>query len=116
MVDVAQERYPDAGWKSAEEIDRAAATGDARAKNILSRAARLDAACIAFLVQIYRPEAIIFTGGQCVARAFFYTALCEKLRKALPGDIAEHLKVSISAIKEYGNAIGAARLAYEQFF
>ena len=116
LVDVAQERYPDAGWKSAEEIDRAAATGDARAKNILGRAARLDAACIAFLVQIYRPEAIIFTGGQCVVRAFFYTTLCEKLRKGLPGDIAEHLKVSISAIKEYGNAIGAARLAFEQFF
>ncbi|MDD5728899.1 MAG: ROK family protein, partial [Victivallales bacterium] len=116
LVEVAKERYPDAGWRSAKEIDHAAMNGDIRARSILNRAARLDAACIAFLVQIYCPEALIFTGGQCVESGFFYSALRNKLFKGLPENIRSSLKISISSIKEYGNAIGAARLAFEKFF
>jgi len=116
LVKVCKERYPETNWQSAEEIDRAAADGDARAQSVLQRAAKLDAACIAFLVQMYRPEVLIFTGGQCIEGGFFYSVLCKKMLKVLPKDVVDSLKISISSIKEYGNALGAARLAFEKFF
>jgi len=116
LVKVAGELYGKTGWECARDIDLAAQDGDIRAKNILTRAARLDAMCIAFVVQLYRPEALVFTGGQCVEDGFFYNTFLEKLKRFLPEDVAASMRISISKIKEYGNAIGAARLAFEKYF
>lgn len=116
LLGCARELYPEESWQSAREIDLAAAAGNRHAARLLDRAARYEAFATGLLVQMYRPDALIFTGGQCVEGNYLYTRLRRCLLQYLPPGLRDTLNVSISALGEYGGAVGAARLAFEQYF
>lgn len=116
LVRCAEELCPGEQWKSAREIDRAAAAGNRHAIRLLDRAAGYEAFAASLLVQMHRPDALIFTGGQCAEGNFLYTRLRRHLSQYLPPSLRDRLDVSISALGEYGGAVGAARLAFEEFF
>lgn len=116
LVSIAAERWPECGWRSVSEIDAAALAGDRRAIRLLNRAAKYDAFAVAMLIQMYRPDAIVFTGGQCMDGGYLYGKLREYLRKYLPKEMRDSIPAAISILGEYGGALGAARLAFEEFF
>ena len=96
-------------------LDRAAAGGDADAVRIMSTAAEYNAVGVAGMIQLYSPDAMIFSGGQCRADGFLYETTLAKLREILPEE-RRNFEISITSLGEFQSALGAARLAYEQFF
>lgn len=96
-------------------LDRAAAGGDADAVRIMSTAAEYNAVGVAGMIQLYSPDAMIFSGGQCRADGFLYETTLAKLREILPEE-RHNFEISITSLGEFQSALGAARLAYEQFF
>jgi glucokinase len=96
-------------------LDRAAAAGDPDAVRIMSTAAEYNAVGIAGMVQLYAPDAMIFSGGQSRADGFLFNTTLEKLRQILPEERRD-FDISITTLGEFQSALGAARLAYEQFF
>jgi N-acetylglucosamine repressor len=112
----AQEELPEQPelWDAAR-LDRAAADGIAEATRIMTRAASYNAAGIAALIQLYSPEAIVFSGGQVWQEGFLYTTTLKKLWDILPAE-RRRFEYSISSLGPEQSALGAARLAYEKFF
>lgn len=96
-------------------LDRAAANGDVDAIEIMSTAAEYNAVGIAGMVQLYAPDAMIFSGGQSKSGGFLYNSTLEKLRQILPEE-RRNFDISITTLGEFQSALGAARLAYERFF
>ena len=96
-------------------LDRAAAAGDPDAVRIMSTAAEYNAVGIAGMVQLYAPDAMIFSGGQSRADGFLFNTTLAKLRQILPEERRD-FDISITTLGEFQSALGAARLAYEQFF
>ncbi len=109
-------RYRIPGVKSARDLDRAAMEGEPRARKLLRKAARMDASCLAFFIQIHHPQVVVFTGGQCNPEGFFFPELLRALRHDLPEDLAEQVRMEKSTLGEFDNAVGAARLALESTF
>ena len=99
----------------AAALDRAAAGGDPDAVRIMTTAAAYNAVGIAGMVQLYSPEVMVFSGGQSKPEGFLYNTTLAKLRQILPEE-RRTFAVSITTLGEFQSALGAARLAYEQFF
>lgn len=114
---VAKEEMPDRpDVRSAEALDLLAATGDSKACGILLRAASYNAVGIANMMQLYSPEAIVFSGGQCRKDGFLYTQTIEALNRILPEERRRMVNMSITSLGRHQSALGAARLAYENLF
>ncbi len=103
------------GVNSAKDIDTLAASGNKNAKKIMDTAAKYNAVGIAGMIQLYSPEAVIFTGGQSRPDGYLFTQTVSELKKLLPPDRRDCV-IGITALGEYQAALGAARLAYENFF
>ena len=113
---VAKEEIPKRiALHDAAALDHAAANGDPDAIRIMDTAASYNAAGIAAMIQLYAPEAIVFSGGQVRRDGFLYQHTLEHLKQILPKE-RRRCDISISVLGEYQAAAGAARLAYEKFF
>ncbi len=99
---------------TAAALDRAAAAGDAEAERLLRVAARNNAAGIASMIQLYSPEALIFSGRQSRPEGFLYNATLEELNRYLPAE-RRNCFIDISILGDWLSARGAARLAFERF-
>jgi len=104
------------GVKSAEMLDLAAMSGNAKAQELLLKAASYNAVGIASMIQLYSPEAMVFSGGQSRADGFLYTHSIEALNEILPEERRRKVQISITALGRNQSALGAARLAYETLF
>ena len=117
LAAVARERMTDRPEAcSAEALDRLAASGDALAGEILLKAASYNAVGIATMIQLYSPEAIVFSGGQCRKDGFLYTETISALTRILPDERRINFSMAITNLGSCQSALGAARLAYENFF
>ena len=115
LAGIAREKFPGRPeLHSAAALDRAAAKGDPDARGIMEVAARYNAAGIAAMLQLYSPEALIFSGGQCRADGFLFNKTIESLHDILPPE-RRNCPADITILGDYQAALGAARLAYEQF-
>ncbi len=115
LARVAEEELPGRPeLRSAAALDRAAEAGDPDAVRIMATAAEYNAAGVAAMIQLYAPDALVFSGGQCRNDGFLYRTTLEKLSGILPEE--RRRPVELSGLGEYQAALGAARLAYEQFF
>ena len=103
------------GVNSAKDIDTLAASGNKTAKKIMDTAAKYNAVGIAGMIQLYSPEAVIFAGGQSRLDGYLFKQTVTELQKLLPADRRDCV-IGITALGEYQAALGAARLAYENFF
>ncbi len=115
LREVARQRLPSrTELHDAAALDRAAANGDQDAVSILDTAASYNAAGIAAMVQLYAPEAIVFSGGQVRPDGFLYHHTLRHLEEILPEE-RRQFPIRISILGTRQSALGAARLAYEQF-
>ncbi|MBS1371769.1 MAG: ROK family protein [Lentisphaeria bacterium] len=113
---VAAEQFPDhPKLHGAAALDRAAAEGDPGAAEIIDRAAEYNAAGAAAMIQLYSPEALIFSGGQSRAEGELFRNTIRKLYEILPEE-RRNCFIGITTLGEYQSALGAARLAFEKFF
>lgn len=103
------------GVKSTEDIDLLAASGNETAMQIMNTAAKYNAVGIAGMIQLYSPEAVIFAGGQSRMDGYLFKQTITELKKLLPIDRRDCV-IEITSLGEYQAALGAARLAYENFF
>lgn len=115
LMELARELYP-GKTIDARALDILAASGDSPAQELLRRAADHDAFGIAFLVQMYHPDALIFTGAQCRADGFLFNELLRRLDHHVPPLRRGGMSVSISELGAGGVALGAARLYFENRF
>ena len=116
LAQVARERLPDhPELHSAPALDRAAAKGVPEAIAILDTAASYNAIGIASMIQLYAPEAVIFSGGQSRPDGWLFRRTIEKFKEILPPE-RRSCYLGITTLGAHQSAIGAARLAYEKFF
>ncbi len=116
LVQVAKEKLPGRPeLHSAAALDRAAAAGDCDAAAIMDTAASYNAIGIASMIQLYAPDALIFSGGQSRANGYLFNKSIEKLKEILPPE-RRSCNVGITNLGQYQSALGAVRLAYEKFF
>ena len=101
--------------RSVADLDTAAAAGDAPARALLDQAARYNAIGIAWMIQLYSPEAVIFSGAQVRIDGYLYPQTLLELNKLLPSDRRDCI-FDTTKLGEYQSALGAARLAFEKFF
>ena len=112
---IAKERFPKrTDLDTTEKIDAAAARGDSDAQVLLSGAAGYNATAIATMIQLYAPDALVFSGGQCKAEGFLYQETIASLQKIIPAE-RWNFKYGLSTLGEFQPSLGAARLAYEYF-
>ncbi len=116
LAKIAQERLPGRPeLHSAPALDRAAAAGDPDAVAIMDTAASYNAIGIASMIQLYAPEALIFSGGQSKPDGYLFRRTIEKLKELLPAE-RRNCFLDITNLGPHQAALGAARLAYEKFF
>ncbi len=117
LAEIAREQLPDRPeLHSAAALDHAAANGNPEAIAIISTAASYNAAGIASMVQLYSPESIIFYGGQSRSDGFLFNRTLKAFKEILPSERRTGIDISISNLNGYQSALGAARIAYENFF
>ena len=66
------------------------------------------------MIQLYSPEALIFSGGQSREDGFLLRETVRRLHAILPPERRE-CPVELTILGEFQSALGAARLAYERF-
>lgn len=116
LVKVAKEREDiDPAFRSAKDLDEAAKAGDKKVQQILNKAASYNALGIASIIQLYSPETVIFSGGQAIEDGYLYQKTLKEIQKLLP-DHRRACRFSLTRLGEFQPAMGAARLAYENFF
>ncbi len=116
LAEIAKETLPDRPeLHSAPALDRAATQGDPDALKIMTTAASYNAVGIAAMIQLYAPDAILFSGGQSRRDGFLFQTTLEKLAEILPPE-RRSCFLDITNLGAHQSALGAARLAYETFF
>lgn len=115
LAGIAREKFPlRPELHSAAALDHATAAGDSDARAILETAAGYNAAGVAAMIQLYSPEALIFSGGQSREDGFLLRETVRRLHAILPPERRE-CPVELTILGEFQSALGAARLAYERF-
>ena len=104
------------GNPTVEAEVRLADEGNREARELIGRAADYDAFAVAFLLQMYHPDALIFYGGQCRKEGFLYNELLRRLDFHVPPARRRGMSISISDLGERHVALGAARLYFEKLF
>lgn len=116
LAKIARERLPERPELfSAAALDLAAAKGDPDAVPIMDTAASYNAIGIASMIQLYAPEALVFSGGQIRPDGYLFLHTLEKLREILPEE-RRNCFIDITNLGAHQSALGAARLACEKFF
>jgi glucokinase len=103
------------GYENAEQLIKAANTGDARAGQAVRRQAAYLASGLAGLVQLLDPELIVIAGGLAQNNPL----LIETLRDELAGRVTvwsqRRLEISVSDLGYHAGVLGAAAVAFERF-
>ena len=68
------------------------------------------------LIQMYQPDALIFSGGQSREEGYLYNAVLRRLKRLVPEDRRRGMRISITSLGDAQSALGVIRLAYEKFF
>jgi predicted NBD/HSP70 family sugar kinase len=99
------------------DVTVAADKGDAAARALLQRSARLIGNSLATLVSVFNPDLVILGGGLARARAHLIAAMREVIyRRALPA-ATEDLRIEPSAVDmEVAGVIGAVQFAVDEIF
>ncbi len=117
LANVAKEVVPNRPeLYSAEALDFAAENGDKDAIAIMSKAASYNAVGIASMIQLYSPDALIFSGRQCREDGFLFNQTLTELKNILPPERLSRFDIGLTSLGSYQSALGAARIAYEKFF
>ena len=112
---IARSRFPDRPeLDTTEKLDAAVAAGDADARVLLSSAAGYNATAIATMIQLYAPDALVFSGGQCKADGFLFKETIASLQKIIPAE-RWNFRYGLTLLGEFQPSLGAARLAYEYY-
>jgi len=96
------------------EIDLMASSGHPGAIKLLTKAAEYNAIGVATMIQMYSPDVVVFSGGQCKIDGFVYLQTQQQLLKMVPQE-RQKFQIGLSILGDYQAALGSARLAYEQF-
>lgn len=110
---IAKARFGQEGDLTTREVDQMASAGHPGAVELLTQAAEYNSIGIATMIQMYAPDVVIFSGGQCRLNGFLYLQTLQQLLKRMPAE-RQNFKIGLSVLGENQGAIGAARLAYEQ--
>ena len=113
---IARELHAGTTSPDAAGLDRLAASGDPETRELLCRAADYDAFGIAFLVQMYHPDVLIFTGAQCRTDGFLFRELLRRLDHHVPPPRRGGMSIALSELGAEHTALGAARLYFENLF
>jgi predicted NBD/HSP70 family sugar kinase len=107
----------DTGVIRPADITAAADRGDAAARALLQRSARMLGNGLATLVSVFNPDLVILGGGMARASAHLIAAIREAIyRRALPSATQE-LRIEPSALDmEVAGVIGAVQFAVDQLF
>ena len=99
------------------DITLAADSGDAAARALLHRSARLLGDALATLVSVFNPDLVILGGGMARARVHLLDTIREAIyRRALPA-ATQGLAIEPSAVDmEIAGVIGAVQFAVDQIF
>ncbi len=117
LAKVAKEHVPNRPeLHSAAALDYAAENGCLEAIEIMKTAASYNAVGIASMIQLYAPDVLIFSGGQCRKDGFLYNQTLKALEEILPHERLSRFEIGMSTLGSFQSALGAARLAYEKFF
>lgn len=116
LAAIARELHAGTASPDAAGLDRLAASGNPEARELLCRAADYDAFGIAFLVQMYHPDVLIFTGAQCRTDGFLFRELLRRLDHHVPPPRRGGMSIAISELGAEHTALGAARLYFENLF
>ena len=115
LVGIARERLPQRlELHGAAELDRVAAAGDADARAVLDTAAAYNAVGVAAMIQLYAPDALIFSGRQSRADGYVYQRTIAELKGILPRE-RRNCYIGITSLGAYQSALGAMRLGYEHW-
>ncbi|MDD4538910.1 MAG: ROK family protein [Lentisphaeria bacterium] len=115
LVGIARERFPQRPeLHGAAELDRAAGAGDADARAVLDTAAAYNAVGVAAMIQLYAPDALIFSGRQSRADGYVYQRTIAELKGILPRE-RRNCFIGITSLGAYQSALGAMRLGYEHW-
>ncbi len=107
-------RYSGNRFVTAEEVIRAANSGDRQAASAVRDLARYLALGCSSIVQLLDPEALIFSGGLAQNNALLLSALTEELRPLVPAWKERNLKILASPLGYCGGVLGAAAVAIER--
>ena len=99
---------------STRELDKMASAGNEDARKLMIQAAKYNAIGIASIIQMYSPEIVTLSGGQCKKDGFLYRHTLKELLNMIPVE-RHNFKIILSSLGEYQAALGAARIAYECF-
>lgn len=98
---------------TSEDIYVTAMDGDSLSRSILKEAGKYLGIGIANIMNIFSPEAIIFSGGLSKAKNIYLdSAISEASKRALK-EISKKTKILVSEIEDDAGIIGAAMLAFE---
>ena len=102
------------GDLDANDVARAAATGDRAAMEILNRAADKVGRVLAVLVNVHNPSLILIGGTVAAAGDSFLSAIRQAMYpRAFPSSVRD-LRVSFSPLSDRAGLVGAAFLALDQ--
>jgi len=117
LASIAKEKLPKkAQLHSAEALDKAAGAGDPDAVVLMKNAASYNAVGVASMIQLYSPDVLIFSGRQCRKDGFLYQHTLQAVNEIIPEERQRAFTIELSVLGPHQSALGAARLAYEQFF
>ena len=99
------------------DITLAADDGDAAARALLQRSARLLGNSLATLVSVFNPDLVILGGGMARARAHLIAAIREAIYRRAHPSATRDLRIEPSAVDmEIAGVIGAVQFAVDEIF
>jgi len=107
-------RYAGPGFASAEDVVRAANTGDAKARAAIETYANYLAFGLATMAHMIDPQTIILAGGIAQNNPLLVAELNERLARLLIAARYRKLRLEVSTLGYYAGAIGAAAVAFDQ--
>ena len=107
-------RYDGSRFATAEQVIRAANSGDHGAAAAIRQLSHYLALGCSSLVQVLDPEAIILSGGLVQNNEMLVSALAEELRPHVPAWKDRHLKIIASPLGYCGGVLGAAAVSIER--
>ncbi|WP_232376899.1 ROK family protein [Amycolatopsis aidingensis] len=104
------------GTIGAEDVSRAAQSGDRTSVELLTRAGRLVGSLLATLVSFYNPALVIIGGGVAGAGDLLLAAIRESVyRRSLPLATRE-LRIARSTLSDQAGLVGAAFMVIDELF
>jgi glucokinase len=104
-------RYAEGQFSSSEDLISAANGGNTVALAAIHQLAHYLARGCGLLINLFDPEALIFSGGLCLNNPKLFDDLQEQLPSLVPLWERRHLSIISSQLGYYGGVLGAAAVA-----